>query len=190
MILWDPRSWGSGSTSLSSQVSPRGLRRHCALQLPRHDPALDVPHRSDRDCLARLKWTKAVWEPDSDLLVLAMNPDSSRLMKKSRLFFVNKFDERFDTLCVVEHIAVDCFHCFWCLALLLMRILVALKHKCVNMLITVVLLLDLGCSRFKFTHCLIVLCTVFRIRIMLFLSAANKFFYTFYIEVPYIFIRL
>ncbi len=33
---------------MASQVPPRGLRRHRPLQLPRHDPALDVPHRSDR----------------------------------------------------------------------------------------------------------------------------------------------
>jgi len=78
MIRSDPRSWGSGSTSIASQVPPRGLRRHCTLQLPRHDPALDVPHRSDRGLSHEIrKWTEVQWEPDTDLLVLAMNSDSS-----------------------------------------------------------------------------------------------------------------
>jgi len=58
-------------------------------------------------------------------------------------------------------------------------ILVAIKAQMREHAITVVLLLDLGCSRFKFTHGLIFLCTVFRIRILLFLSAANKFFLLF-----------
>ncbi len=56
-----PEAGDPDPQSLSSQVPPRGLRRHRALQLPRHDPALDVPHRSDRDYLTRVKVPESIY---------------------------------------------------------------------------------------------------------------------------------